>query len=55
MAGLGEKGLRKRDGVNHIDHMVLTILSGVRQSKITKWTVLAGLGEKGLNEATPWT
>ena len=24
------------------------ILSGVRQSKITKWTVLAGMGEKGL-------
>ena len=24
-------------------------MSGVRQSKITKWTVLAGLGEKGLS------
>ena len=33
LAGLGEKGLRK------------VILSGVRQSKITKWTVLAGLGK----------
>ena len=55
MAGLGEKGLGKRDGqvgpVNPFPPRgspLTSNLSGVRQSKITKWTDLASLGEKGL-------
>ena len=57
LAGLGEKGLRKRDGqvgpVNTLPPRgspLISKMSGIRQSKITKRLVWAGLGNKELNK-----
>ena len=55
-AGLGEKGLRKRDGqvgpVNPFPPRGSPLTSNnclvLDRVKLTKWMVLAGLGEKGL-------